>query len=206
MTRNSRSNNRSRNNRSGRARVTPATILSGIDRTITVPGKTLVPFTIPALNQLVSIPVNIAGAALGPRLTALGGVYDEFKFSMMSIRIHPAQNSLGVQVPYALCYFKTIPANVPTTMQQAYEATCSRFMNVGDTVPQQLTIPRSALLHGIRPWYDTDTSSGTTTEDNTQGVLYLVTNGPLAAGVTLSINVEIGYICMFRGSTNPAID
>jgi len=200
-----RNNRRNNNNRAGRrTAINSQRLLSGIDRTIAVPGKTLLTNTIPGLGTTAQIQVTASSSALGSRLNALGNVYEAFKFKQLSIRCHPAVNSLGVPIPYVVAYYKTQPSVAPTTLASAYEATCSRLVAAGDTVPQQLDIPSSALMSNVRPWYDTDQST-TDVDDYAQGYLYIVTPA-LATGVTAQFNIEVGYMCLFRGATNPIVD
>jgi len=176
--------------------------MSGSDRTMIVTGKTLYTATIAAAANGLSIPLTSATTALGPRLKALGDVYEEFRFRKIVIKLNPGENAAGTaRASYAVAYEKDPTATFPTTLQTVYESTASRYSDLADTVPQTLALTRSVLSNGLRTWYSCN-STGVTAADYQQGLLLFYVQG--VAG--LSANLEIGYEVEFRGATNPTED
>ncbi len=179
-------------------------LLTGVDRTVTVPGKALLSLTTSAGSSVIGAQLSVAGSLISSRLKALGDVYKEFRFTRIVFKIHPVVNSAGTPVPYTLSYYKNIPLTAPTTMADGYQATSSRLVAGTDTVPQLMTLDSSVLLNNIRPWYDCDTATSSDANDYSQGILYLTT--PAIATTTISPLIEMAYVVQFRGATTPTVD
>ncbi len=175
--------------------VSPQRLLSGVDRTVRVPGKTILSLTLTANTPFV-VGLQVATTGLGNRLPTLGNAFEEFRFTEMVLKLHPSSTSTS----YICGYFKDTPGNLSVTaLADIYQTTASRLMGINETVPQTMILGRDVLLNGLRKWYDTDTSSGNP-EDYSQGILVFIST---AAPVFL---VEIGYMIEFRGTTNPTTD
>jgi len=176
----------------------PGRSLSGSDRTERVPGKMLVPVAL--FSTAIPLTVN----AFGIRLTTIGSTFQEHRFTSIRVVLHPGYVAgLTARASYAVGYFKNIPQVPPTTATNLYQGTVSRYSDLGDTVPVVLNMNRAVLLSNVRNWYTNNTASGTENLDNTQGVLYVIGAGSEAAGFTA--NLEITYLCEFRGATLPPV-
>lgn len=187
--------------RRGRNRRSNVSV-SGVDRTETIPGKILIPVTIAAGGVPVAIPLAVD--SMGARLTALGNVFQEHRFTKLTVVLHPAFTAAagGTRASYAVAYFKVPPLTPPVTVPNAYSGAVSRYHDVGDTIPVRLSLSRSVLMNNVRPWFINNSAVGSETLDSIQGVLYIV---PLLA-TGLSVNLEFAYNCQMRGPTLPAVD
>lgn len=190
---------------SGRKRKPRSTnaSISGSDRTEFVPGKILLPISLTG-SAVGTIPLTLQSTSLlGSRLIALGTVFQEHRFTHISIILHPGFNATGVtRTGYAIGYFKIPPLNPPTTMVNLYTATASRYSDQGDTVPVRLNLGRRVLLNTVRPWFTNQVAGGSEALDTNQGVLYVQGSG--TAGLTLML--EISYMVEMRGPTSPPVD
>jgi hypothetical protein len=178
-------------------------LLSGFDKTISLPGKTLLPVSLTAGLTTSTFPLFTNNSALGSRLNGLSKVFQEFKFSEIVLKIHPATNSVGTATPYMICYSKNNPASTPSTFEQGYQFAVSRIISSTETVPQTMTIPRSALLNQLRPWFSTNNTAEA--DDDTQGYIFVI-NPAVPAATTFSPIIELGYMVHLRGATSPEIE
>lgn len=186
--------------RRGRNRRSNVSV-SGADRTETIPGKILIPVTIAAGGVPVAIPLAVD--SMGARLTALGNVFQEHRFTKLTVVLHPGFTAAaGTRASYAVAYFKVPPLTPPVTVPNAYSGAVSRYHDVGDTIPVRLSLTRGVLMNNVRPWFINNSAAGSETLDSIQGVLYIV---PLLA-TGLSVNLEFAYSCQMRGPTLPAVD
>jgi len=193
MARSGKSNRRKR-----KSRVPRGASISGIDRVESVPGKFLLSVTVTASAPAFALPISVN--SMGARLTALGLVFQEARFTSIRVMLHPGfTTGATTRTSYAVGYFKVIPTTPPATLSNLYSGAVSRYLDTGDTVPIRLNLGRSVLLGGIRPWYTTNSAS----PDNTQGILYFL---PSSSVNGLVVNVEVSYVCQFRGATLPAVD
>jgi len=190
-----RRSNRRRKNRGSRV---PRMSISGTDRVERVPGKVLIPINVTAFPFTLPLAVD----SLGSRLVALGNVFQEHRFTSIRVVLHPAFTTVaGTRTSYAVGYFKVLPLTPPTTIANLYSGAVSRYHDTGDTVPIVLNLNRQTLLNTVRPWFTNNAATGTETLDSSQGVLFVV-----GSGTTLVVNLEISYMCEFRGATLPAVD
>jgi hypothetical protein len=189
---------RSGNKRRGKkSRIPRSPNISGVDRVESIPGKFLLTVTIQGNAPAFALPISVN--SMGARLTTLGLVFQEARFSNIRIVLHPGFALGSTRASYAVGYFKVIPVTPPATFVNLYSGAVSRYLDIGDTVPVPLNLGRSVLLGGIRPWYTTNSTS----PDNTQGILYVLPSVPVNG---LSVNLEISYVCHFRGATLPPVD
>jgi len=185
-----------------RRRATTASV-SGTDRTEIVPGKLIVPiaFTTPT----TSFAIPLALDSMGPRLVALGNVFQEHRFVSVKVVLHPGFTSGGAnRSSYCVAYYKVIPSSPPVTVPNAYSGAVSRYHDVGDTIPVSMTLSKRVLLYGVRPWYINGVPAGSELLDSNQGVLYIVNGSNSVNG--LQVNLEISYVVELRGPTLPAVD
>jgi hypothetical protein len=194
---------RNKSSRPSRAlRTNPSLrLISGFDKTVHFPGKTLLPVSLTAglTTSTFNLQVNTS-STLGNRLTSVGESFEEFKFTQMVLKLHPATDSAGAPVPYMVCYSKTIPTNPPSSFEQGYQFPVSRLISGSETVAQTMTIPPSVLLNNIRPWYVTNAIGEV--QDFAQGALFVI-NPSVATDATFSPLIELGYMVSFRGATDP---
>jgi len=185
-----------------RRRATTASV-SGTDRTEIVPGKLIVPVTLTTPTTSFAIPLALD--SMGPRLVALGNVFQEHRFVSVKVVLHPGFTNGGVnRSSYCVAYYKVIPSSPPVTVPNAYSGAVSRYHDVGDTIPISMTLSKRVLLHGVRPWYINGVPAGSELLDSNQGVLYIVNGGSSVNG--LQVNLEISYVVELRGPTLPAVD
>jgi len=187
---------RRKNKSSRRSRATIPPSISGTDRVERVPGKLLVQISASALFVL-----PLAVDSLGPRLTTLGSVFQEHRFTNIRVVLHPGMNQT-VRVGYAVGYFKIPPQTPPTSMANLYSGAVSRYLDTNDTVPVTMVLNRQTLMNNVRPWYVNNAASGSETLDAIQGVIYALPS----LGTALNATLEISYMCEFRGPTLPPVD
>lgn len=198
MVRRNNRTRRGRGRRRGRAASIPAS-LSGVDRLERVPGK----FLIPVAALTTAIPLTID--AFGLRLSTLGNVFQEHRFTQIRVVLHPGYVSAGTaRTSYAVGYFKVLPQIPPTTVANLYQGAVSRYSDQGDTMPVVLNLNRSTLMGNVRNWFTNNSATGTESLDSTQGVLYIIGIGSAAVG--LAVNIEVSYVCELRGATLPTVD
>lgn len=162
-------------------------LLSGTDPVVRVTGKELQVISQAALTQ--SIAINPAN--LGTRLAAFLSLYQEFRFTRMTVKLHTAAQN------YAVGYSKVVGLTV-SALADVYQLTSSRFLAATDTVPQTLALGPNVLKHGLREWYSCEFVG--TVADSDQGTLAIATTSTTA---TVPVVLEIGYCVEFRGPTNP---
>jgi len=170
-------------------------LLNGTDKTITLSGKYLI-------NQTLGTTVADLGLNpknFGTRLSTYTGLFQEFRFRRITIKMHPATTSGGARSDYVVSYSKALTTTAPASLVDAYQLPCSRLSAQTDTVPQTFKIDMATLRNGPRVWYNCDSPSGTESQDQVQGFLNFI--GTLAAS---SAELEIGYEIQFRGQTTPA--
>jgi len=173
--------------------------ISGTDKIERVPGKVLVQVT----AFTTAIPLNIS--ALGARLTTLGTVFQEHRFTSIRAVLHPGFATGSItRTGYVAGYFKVIPLIPPTTAANLYQGVVSRLNDVGDTVPVSLSLRRRELMGNVRTWYTNTVTSGSTLLDSTQGIIYIIGNGNSVNG--LNATVEVSFVCEFRGPTLPPVE
>jgi len=193
---------RRRRNARGGSRSRSQT-LSGSDRTENVPGKFLLSVALPSGTASLAVPLSLD--SLGPRLVALGNVFQEHRFVKLRIVLHPGFNTgATTRTSYVVSYYKVIPVTPPVTVANAYSGAVSRYHDVGDTLPITMSLNRSVLMNTVRPWFINGAPSGSELLDSQQGVLFVVNGGNVTNG--LSVNLEISYLVQLRGPTLPAVD
>jgi hypothetical protein len=185
--------------RSRRGRRPNKISLSGSDKVEIVTGKTI----LTTASFVSAIPLTVD--TFGSRLSTLGSVFQEHRFTAIRLVLHPAFASGGVtRTGYVVGYYKVIPQTPPTTSVNLYQGAVSRLNDIADTVPVVLNLNRSVLNSNVRTWYTNNSATGTSALDSTQGVLYIIGNGLLVNGLTATI--EVSYVVEFRGATLPAVD
>lgn len=139
--------------------------------------------------------------SLGSRLTTLGSVFQEHRFTSLRIVLHPATGPT-IRVGYAVGYFKVPPQTAPASVANLYSGAVSRYLDANDTVPVAMVLNRQTLLNNVRPWYVNNSAIGSEALDQNQGVLYALP----VTGQSLVATLEISYMCEFRGPTLPPVD
>lgn len=169
-----------------RAKVQPS--ISGGDTVVRMSGKFLLQSSAAGTQTYQVRPT------IDPRLAVIASVYQEFRFLGITVKCH----SVGAGT-YTVSYYKTAPVTAPASIANAYEATCSRLLNVGDATPQTLVIRSSDLRGGARVWYQANSAPTDTVDDVTNGVIYVVDS----AGTSKTL--EVAYVVEFRGITVPQV-
>jgi hypothetical protein len=153
-------------------------------------GHVIVPISIAALSHVQAFPLVLN--SMGTRITEMGVLFQEFCFTRLELKIHAAGKE------FVVAYAKTIPVTAPTVEADAFQLLNSRLISAQDTNPQFMVLTAQDLRGGLRQWYSTVTVTGEETIDETQGSLYIVTDG--ASG--LVTNIELGYSILVRGPTS----
>jgi len=173
--------------------IRPQTLLAGMDPINRVVGKTL--YTFPPQTTPGVLAVNPFN--FGLRLPAFSGIFQEFRFVEMVIKIHCNTSASTM----AVGYFKDPTSGTLSSLVSVYEAVNSILITNGDTVPQTLSLGRGDLLGGLRSWYALNTLSSEEAADRSQGYIAWVTSSSTGSYVA-----ELAYIIEFRGATNTLTD
>jgi len=185
----------------GGGKITPYSLQTGRDRTCMVFGKTLQPFQILTGNTTAFISFNPAN--FGTRLTALGSVFQQFRFKKVRLVLHPFTfgTASASVTSIVIAYAKIPPKGSVTNQNDAYQFPASRIITDDETVPVVMNLSEDILLRGTRSWWECNPASGDDPEDSNQGQFLLVSNPAITANTTFS--VEIGYELELRAPCDP---
>jgi len=165
----------------------------GIDRVVTVPGKSIWSFTSAAATGAQNLSPTTA-TLFGPRLTALSAGFIDYRFIRLEMKIRPSLG--GTYSILALGYDKSFPTTFTgTSLADVVNLSSSKTLSNSQTTPEIWILDRKQLT-SLQPWYKVQ--SGTANSSTVQGVL-LVADTVVAA----QFYVEIAYIIQFRGACAP---
>jgi len=143
---------------------------------------------------------NLNPNNFGTALAALAGVYQEFRFHKIVIKIHAVGTSSPN--PIIVGYFKTLPTTAPTTQTDIYQGEATRLITGPDTIPQMLVLDPKLIKNNVRPWFTSRLTGLSDLLDGVQGILYVAFS---ATTPITSVTLEFGFHIELRGMTAPAV-
>lgn len=171
----------------------PRTSLSGVDRTVVITGKLLLPLTTTTGVNTLTIPIdplNMDSSRLGP----LAAGFELFRFTSINIRVYPV---LSVQAApngrtSLTISFDKLDNSPPGSLPEAYIAPVSRYIDEFVTVPVSMKIKRQDLMHNITPWFSCRSTGAPGANQTIQGYLHFV------GGEQFDTAAEVSYSIQFR--------